>query len=180
MQSAGPLMVEHRLIERMVALLNKEMGRIRDQKKADSCFIDAAVDFFRIYADRTHHGKEEDILFKGLLKKKLEPEHKKIMEELIQEHVLARKNVGVLVESNEKYGKGDATCLEVLAGTLTTLTELYPSHIEKEDKHFFLPVMKYFDEKEQEAMLAEFWEFDKKMIHERYGRLVNEWEKRGV
>jgi len=29
----------------------------------------ATVDFFRTYADSTHHGKEEDILYRDLIKK---------------------------------------------------------------------------------------------------------------
>ena len=29
-----------------------------------SRFVDAVVDFIRVYADRTYHGREEDILFR--------------------------------------------------------------------------------------------------------------------
>ena len=35
----------------------------------DPVFIDTAVDFIHTYADRCHHGKEEDILFKALAAK---------------------------------------------------------------------------------------------------------------
>ena len=34
--------------------------------EVDPVFIDTAVDFIRTYADRCHHGKEEDLLFKAL------------------------------------------------------------------------------------------------------------------
>jgi len=39
-----------------------------------------------------------------------------------------------------------------------TLLDFYPRHIEKEDKHFFIPCMEYFSEAEKEAMLKEEWE----------------------
>ena len=64
MKPIGPLMWEHRLIERMVKLLKKELIKIKEIDKVDTNFILIVVDFFRTYADRTHHGKEEDILFK--------------------------------------------------------------------------------------------------------------------
>jgi len=71
MMPAGPLMIEHRLIERMIKLMEKEIAHMKKENRADIVFIDAAVDFIRTYADRCHHGKEEDILFRDLAKKKI-------------------------------------------------------------------------------------------------------------
>jgi len=69
--------------------------------------IDMAVDFVRTYADRTHHGKEEKILFRDLAQKNLTPELKKTMQELLDEHVWGRKTTASLVAAKEKYLKGD-------------------------------------------------------------------------
>ena len=55
------------------------------------------------------------------------------------------------------------------------LGNFYPKHIEKEDKHFFYPCQEYFNKDEQEKMLAEFWEFDRKMIHEKYNKIFEEY-----
>lgn len=41
---------------------------------------------------------------------------------------------------------------------------------------FFLAYRAYFAEEEDETMLAEFWEFDRKMIHEKYMAVVKEFE----
>ena len=59
----GPLMREHRLIERMVKLMEEEMRKISETKEINPDFIDVAINFVRTYADKCHHGKEEDILF---------------------------------------------------------------------------------------------------------------------
>ena len=64
MKPIGPLMWEHMLIEKMARLFKVEIEKNTEQKSVNTGFIDAAVDFFRTYADRTHHGKEENILFK--------------------------------------------------------------------------------------------------------------------
>jgi hemerythrin-like domain-containing protein len=176
MKPIGPLMIEHRLIERMIRIMGDEIRKISEKRKVDAVFIDTCVDFFRTYADRTHHGKEEDILFRDLARKKLSAEHKKVMDELVEEHVYARSVVGKLNEARSRHLKGDATALEDALNCLETLIKLYPAHIEKEDKHFFFPCLDYFSREEQDVMLGEFWEFDRKMIHEKYRRVVETYE----
>ena len=51
---------------------------------------------------------------------------------------------------------------------LGKLVEFYPRHIDKEDKHFFIPCMAYFSEAEQADLLARMHEFDRLLIHEKY------------
>jgi hemerythrin-like domain-containing protein len=176
MKPIGPLMVEHRLIERMITIVKQETDEIKEGKNADPVFIETYVDFARTYADRCHHGKEEDILFRDLAKKKLSPEHKKTMDELVQEHIYARKTVGELVAAKDLYVHGNKDALKDVAAKLKALAEFYPKHIEKEDKHFFFPILDYFTKKEQDDMLQEFWEFDRKLIHEKYQKVVEKFE----
>jgi hemerythrin-like domain-containing protein len=176
MKPIGPMMREHRLIERMLGLLDRELGTIEAKQEADPVFIDTAVDFFRTYADRTHHGKEEEIYFRDLEGKDLSEDLRRILEELIAEHVEARRQVKALVEANERYAAGDRECLEDIKRVLATLIEFYPRHIEKEDKHFFFPTQEYFSESEQDIMLQEFKDFDAMMIHDKYSSVVKRIE----
>ena len=177
MQARGPLMIEHRLIERMIALIKDALAKIQPSGKIDPLFVDTAVDFIRIYADRTHHGKEEDILFRELDKRPLSADDRRVMEELIQEHVFGRQTTKAVVDANTRYRNGDQDALDDIAGKLQTLVDFYPKHIEKEDKIFFPASRAYFTEDEDQAMLAEFWEFDRKMIHEKYRAVVEGLEK---
>lgn len=177
MKPIGPLMREHRLIEKMLASFARRIDEIEKSKKADSLVIDVAVDFIRTYADRTHHGKEEQILFRDLAKKELTPELNKIMLELIEEHVWGRKTTAMLVAAKEKYLSGDESKLAEIIDLARALTNFYPKHIEKEDKHFFYPCQEYFTKEEQEKMLAEFREFDRQMIHEKYNKVFEEYHK---
>ena len=172
MKPIGPLMWEHRLIEKMLQVVVSEAGRMEAAGEANPVFIDTAVDFIRIYADRTHHGKEEDILFRELKKKKLTPEHARIMDELIQEHVYSRRTVGKLVAAKERYVAGDRAAVMDIVALLKELATFYPRHITKEDKPFFHECQRYFSDGELDEMLGEFWDFDRKMIHEKYEKLV--------
>jgi len=173
----GLLMREHRLIERMIKLMTVELSRISETNKVDSNFIDIAIDFLRTYADRCHHGKEADILFRDLAKKKMSVDHNRIMQELIQEHVYARKTVGDLEKAKESHSKGDVEALNDILKLIKDLVELYSKHIEKEDKRFFFPCMEYLTKQEQESMVQEFLDFDRRMIHEKYEKIVDGIEK---
>jgi hemerythrin-like domain-containing protein len=185
MQPIGPLMIEHRLIERLLTLMAREFKRIKDNVAVDPefafvdpVFIDTAMDFLHTYAGRCHHGKEEDLLFKALAEKNLSPEHRQIVEELIQEHAWAREATAGLVKAKEAYLLEKPGALDELMEQLGKLVEFYPRHIDKEDKHFFIPCMTYFSDAEQADLLARMQEFDRQLIHEKYRGVVESMEQR--
>lgn len=172
MKPIVPLKIEHGLIDQMIKLLRDQGLKIVSKEELNPVFIDTTVDFLRTYADRTHHGKEEDILFRDLEDKDLSPEDRQIMEELIQEHVHAREMVSGLVDAKEAYLQGDPEALDLALRQIGGLVELYPEHIRKEDDVFFPASMEYLTSAEQDAILEEMWEFDREMIHEKYRAIV--------
>jgi len=174
MMPIAPLMIEHRLIEKMIKLVEDELYKINQANKVDPIFIEKTVDFFRTYADRCHHGKEENILFGELAKKKLSSEHKKIMRELINEHILGRTTVDRLANAKERYVDVDYDTTKEIVECLKILVGFYPSHIAREDKQFFFPCMKYFSQEERDIMLDQCWEFDRSMIHEKYQKTIEQ------
>jgi hemerythrin-like domain-containing protein len=171
-----PLMTEHRIIESMFVLLNHEVKRLNQQSTVDVVFIDALVDFMKSYSDRTHHGKEEGILFTHLATKQLSPELSKIMNELIEEHRRYRRTVEKLILAKERYLKREDASEEIIA-YLKGLAILYPVHLEKEDKHFFYPCRDYLTKKDQNNILREFREFDSGMIHAKYQEVIEQLKK---
>jgi hemerythrin-like domain-containing protein len=172
MKPIAPLMIEHRLIERMVAVMEGAVTSIQSGKKVNPVFVDTVIDFFRIYGDKTHHGKEEDILFAALAKKNLSPDHRKMLDKLIDDHVQARKMIAKLSEANEKYLTGDEDTGKDILSILKQLTVLYRKHIALEDKDFFIPSLGYFSKDEMNAMLNDMREYDRKMIHIKYREVV--------
>lgn len=83
-----------------------------------------------------------------------------------------------LVEAKGRYLNGDPEALPLMLNRMRFLADFYPRHIDKEDKHFFLPIMNYFSSDEKETMLREEWEFDKNLIHLIYKDRVAEAENR--
>jgi hemerythrin-like domain-containing protein len=105
------------------------------------------------------------------------PELKKIMQELLDEHVWGRKTTAALVKAKDDYLRGDETKLAEIIDLARQLCSFYPKHIEKEDKHFFYPCQEYFSKEELDKMLAEFYEFDRKMIHEKYNKVFADYSQ---
>jgi hemerythrin-like domain-containing protein len=171
------LMNEHRQIERMISLIRKELLKMEKTAAVDSKFVEPLVDFIRIYADLCHHGKEEGILFREMSTKPISNEHSLMIRVLIEEHVYARKTTSNLEQANLRYANGEVEAREDVGECLNDLAEFYPKHIQKEDKQFFYPSMEYFSPQEQEVMLQEFWDFDRKLIHEKYARVLDELDK---
>lgn len=168
MLPAGPLMIEHRLIEQAISLIKKESELIISTGRVDLSLLTDMVDFMRTYADRCHHGKEEDILFRVLESKDMTEEHRAMMARLVDDHRRSRALTSSLNDLLVPFRRGERGAVEEVVEILQALSTVYPDHIEREDKHFFPVAMKYLSTEERDNMLKEFQEFDGKLVHEHY------------
>ena len=121
MQPRGPLMVEHRLIERMIAVIRRTLAASEKTHSIDPYFVDTAVDFVRTYADRTHYGKEEEIMFRDCATKDMSADDTRVMQELVDEHAFGRQTTAALVAANERYRQGETAALGEIVASLHTL-----------------------------------------------------------
>ena len=154
------LIQEHSTIKKMIIFLNKWVNANDFSQK------NKIIDFFKIYADKCHHGKEEKILFNALKNKRLCKKDRLIFNELLQEHKFARK----LIRKLTLCKKFDDSIIIV-----DELMALYIMHIDKENNHFFLPCLTYLDEREKSQILKKFEIADKKMKKEKikYEKMVD-------
>ena len=172
MNPSGPLRKEHRLIEKLLTLIHQETLFIKQQKRVNPVFIDTAVDFIKMYADRTHHGKEEQILFSTLEDRDLRKEDRLMMEELIRDHVYVRELTDQIFEYKTRYVKGNHELLMPIVEKMDNLVKFYPGHVWKEENSFFHASLTYLSEQEQQEMLEQFYDYDKNMIHIKYTQVI--------
>lgn len=177
MKLIGILMQEHRIIEKTLNMFEGEIKKINEENHIDPVSMYVSIDFIRTYTDQAHHGKEENILFRELSKKDLLTEHTKTMNELMEEHKYSRGIVSKWLDANNRYSDGEDTSQEIIS-YLKELTHFYPRHIKKEDEHFFHPILDYFREGELVKMVCEFKEFDKNILHWRYGKVESVLKER--
>ena len=113
---------EHKNIIKVVNALNNECSAIEDGKAVDKAFFEKAIDFIRNYADKFHHAKEEDILFKELCKGLEEglqkSDKEKILEnargyaQLLQDHIYKEDNILYPMADQALNGKVQKEMLE--------------------------------------------------------------------
>ena len=108
---------EHKLILRMVTLVEQNTARLEEGTFRNWQFYLDAVDFIRNYADRFHHAKEEDILFVALIKNGM-PEKQSPIEAMHMEHDEGRSHVRAIEEAAQKALAGETGRLPSLWSTL--------------------------------------------------------------
>jgi len=176
MTPIAPLMIEHRLIGRVISLMAREAKRVESGGPPNSVFVDNVVDFIRVYADRYHHVKEEDILFVEARKKALPEELAREADELTQDHRRQRAVVQELADANAEFGRGNKAIIPAMIEAMKSFVDFYTRHMEKEDLKFFAPVMTYFTELEKQAMLEKEIAIDRILIPERFAVMVESME----
>jgi hemerythrin-like domain-containing protein len=172
---------EHKLILRMVALLEKntellEKGRFRDW----NFFLDA-VDFIRHYADRFHHAKEEDVLFRALVANGM-PEQNSPVAAMLMGHDQGRAHVCAMEDAAGRALEGEtgqaALIIEHARGYVAMIRE----HIDKEDHILYPLAERVLPEEVRPAMVAAYRQAEGACsgLEERYQRLVEEYETRSA
>ena len=123
---------EHKLILRMITLVEKNTVLMEQGEFRNWQFYLDAVDFIRNYADRFHHAKEEDVLFKALVANGM-PEKQSPIEAMLMEHDQGRAFVSGMDEAAQKALDGQSGQIPVIAENAKGYAELLRGHIDKED-----------------------------------------------
>lgn len=128
------LVEEHKNILYFIDITRKECENIISGKELDVDLFRDFIDFGRNYADKHHHGKEEQILFKLMLDKLGSTAEKLIKNGMYVEHDLGRLYMADLETALNKYQdtKDDAYKLDII-GNMTGYGILLRRHIDKED-----------------------------------------------
>ena len=116
------LVNEHVLIKRLVTMIPEVIDNLDIESEPGRQVIINSIDFIRSYADKYHHAKEEEILFKYF------GEDLDIIKTMREDHENARAHVKAILEGLDKQDK------EVVSEHLNAYQELLTEHIKKEDE----------------------------------------------
>lgn len=170
----GLLMYEHRTIMKVVDRLCALADDLDAGRELDPDLVDVLVDFLVSYADECHHGKEERILFERLKDKQLAEEDAAEMRLLMEQHEFARAQKRAMASAKERFCAGDVDARKEMSRAARALGDMYPGHVALEDKHFFPAALAYLPKEERDELSALAREYDRMLIHLRYGRLADE------
>jgi hemerythrin-like domain-containing protein len=136
MTATGQLKDEHQGILLMLKILDQVAAKLEAKGKVNPEHLERIIDFFRIFADRCHHGKEEDLLFPELEKSGI-PRERGPIGVMLAEHNRGRAYVQAMAESVAKNKKGEAQALTDFAKNARNYIALLTQHITKEDSVLF-------------------------------------------
>ena len=173
------LVEEHDVIERMLAVLKTAAERLdRGENISAEVFLEA-VDFIRNFADRCHHAKEEDILFK-LMEKRGFTIHNGPISVMLMEHDKGRLFTRNLESAAQKLQKGDRSAKHDIAVNALGYADLLSSHIYKENNILYPMANQSFTREDQEYLKKEFERVEREIsgegVHEKYHHLVHTLE----
>ncbi|UCE67484.1 MAG: hemerythrin domain-containing protein [Candidatus Zixiibacteriota bacterium] len=171
------LMDEHQNILAGIDILARNADRLEKGEKVDPRFFNEAIDFIRNYADRYHHAKEEDILFKKMEKAGFPVEGGPIAV-MLSEHDQGRHYVRAMEKANERYIVGDKSAVNEIAENAKSYVYLLRAHIDKEDRILYPMARNALGESGIEAMRPDFdrVEKEKSGTEEKYKALLKELE----
>ncbi|RMF21270.1 MAG: hemerythrin [Deltaproteobacteria bacterium] len=131
MDPIDTLMAEHRKIEAALDALDVFADRLAAGEPAPAGDLAEFVRFIREFADRTHHGKEENILFEAMVAAGF-PKEAGPIAVMLMEHDEGRQHVGVLADA-ANAGAIEASTRNRVVSAARGYTSLLRDHIQKED-----------------------------------------------
>lgn len=133
MESINIMVAEHENIRRMLKVVRKVSYRILTNDEYDIADLPRIIDFVRSYADKLHHGKEEDILFVTMSKELEKLAKSGAITGMYIEHDNGRLYMANLEKGVNNFLKGDDEArLDIIANAIC-YADLLDRHIEKEN-----------------------------------------------
>jgi len=159
---------EHEVILRILDVTEKNAQALEAGAEVPAEVLSNTIEFLRLYADRQHHGKEEDLLFPEMEKKGMPREGGPIGMMLI-EHKFGRGHIARMAEAAEAYQSGDREAAAQWADAALDYVALLREHIAKENNILFVMAERMLSPDDQQRLAAEFDGVDKNKMGEGEG-----------
>ncbi|WP_320053173.1 hemerythrin domain-containing protein [uncultured Acetobacteroides sp.] len=177
MKATQQLKDEHEGIKLMLKIMEKISIAIEQGKEPNVAHYERIVDFLKGFADKCHHGKEEDILFPELEKHGI-PNEGGPVGVMLSEHRKGREYIKALADALEDLKAGNKNAAKGIVEASAGYVQLLRNHIEKENNVLFMMADKVLDEKEQSEIYEAFERLEIEKIgagkHEEYHKLLKE------
>ncbi|MBM3129569.1 MAG: hemerythrin [Chloroflexi bacterium] len=180
MKATQVLRDEHEGILAMLAVVETAARRLQNGKEIPRDLMTNAVGFFRNFADKCHHGKEEDELFPAMEQRGVPREGGPIGMMLV-EHDQGRAFVRGMSDAATKYAQGDPSAAPALVQNTLGYVNLLRQHIWKENNVLFQMADQVLADTDHEKLYAAFENIEATRTgpgeHERYHAMIAEYQK---
>lgn len=173
-QATQDLRKEHDAILHVLNILDKMTATNTVEDAIKVQYYRELVYFLQIFADKCHHGKEENYLFEELSGKGLSKAGGPIGV-MLQEHIQGREYIAHMNKSLESNDIAEFTMAAL------KYRDLLQSHIAKENDVLFVMADKLLDEARQTELYEEFERYEELVIghgiHEELHAMIHKWSE---
>ena len=167
---------EHRVIELVLDCLDAMAARCEKEGRLDDVAARQAIDFFRSFADRCHHAKEENQLFPMMETRGFSPDAGPTAV-MRHEHVEGRGHVAEMELAVPGASAGDEAARSRWLRAARGYSAMLREHIRKEDHCLFPMADQTLLPTDQEELVRQFERVESEEIgdgvHERYVALAD-------
>lgn len=165
MTATSDLRSEHHGVGRMLGIMDAMAERAGGGGRLDVEDLTHMIEFLRVFVDRCHHAKEEQLLFPAI-----RLAHMTAVEEtvdvLMAEHVQGRAAVAAIASATERLEAGDENATTELAHLLPAYTHLLHAHIRREENDCFGPADRELSAAVQEELEVGYARIEREVVGE--------------
>jgi hemerythrin-like domain-containing protein len=180
MKATQQLKDEHEGIKLMLNIIEIISNNLEKGNELNITHYEKILEFIKGFADKCHHGKEEDILFPALIDHGMSKEGGPIAV-MLHEHQLGRGYIKSLSIAFEDFKKGNNQSVKAIISSSMSYIELLRNHIEKENNILFMMADKALNETEQSEIFDAFEKLEVDRIgigkHEEFHNLLQEFKR---
>jgi hemerythrin-like domain-containing protein len=169
---------EHQVILLALRGAEAQANRLATEIQQATDLIEQMTDFFRNFADRCHHAKEEKLLFPRLEQRGI-PREGGPVGVMLAEHEQGRAHVRAVAEALPEARTADPGAVATVHENLCGYVDLLRQHIDKEDHCLFAMADQVLSDQDQAELVEAFERVEAEEIgegvHERYHALAHQW-----
>lgn len=173
-KATSDLRKEHDAILQVLKILDRMISTDNIEDSVRLQYYNELVYFLKIFADKCHHGKEENYLFAELVKHGM-PNEGGPVGVMLREHKQGREYIAQMTKSLESQ---DFTGFNAAA---MNYRDLLINHIDKENHVLFVMADRILDEAKQGELFEKFEQHEESVIghgiHEELHAMIHRWSE---
>ncbi len=172
-KATNDLRKEHEVILHALDLLDQALQSNTKDDQLKLQFGNELVNFLKTFADKCHHGKEENHLFTALVDKGF-PSDSGPIGVMLQEHKQGREYIALMKKSL------DSNDLPGFSANAALYRDLLRNHIAKENNILFMLADKALEDDIQDTLYKKFMDHEETIlghgVHEELHSSLQKWE----
>jgi hemerythrin-like domain-containing protein len=174
MKATQQLKDEHDGIKIMLNIAGQVGRQFEATGNLNKHHFDDILEFLKVFVDKCHHAKEEELLFPALVAAGVPKDGPVAV--MLHEHEMGRNHIKALNAAFAGYIAGDISLSKDITQNIHGYILLLRDHIEKENKVLFVMADNLLSEKNQDELLEGFEKIEEERIgagkHEEFHGLI--------